>query len=201
MHKLSFCTIFILILVFFCTIPVRSQQNSDFRKVSWGMTKSEVKATEPLTPKGENATSLVYQDSVAGINMIVGYTFSQKGKQLIAGGYLSAEHYQDRNRYVIDYQALKNVLTKRYGNPKKDKIQWMNDFFKDAQNKLGLAVALGHVYYLTEWQTENTVITMTLVGSDYNIEHLVSFKGKAHKEQLEYLRNKAQQIYKNNYGQ
>ncbi len=199
MIKIPNITLALLTFVLFSGVA-QSVQQPDFREARWGMTKAEVKRTEHSPLRGESKTSLVYQDSIAGIHTIVGYTFSSDGKQLIAGGYLSEENYKDRNMYLGDFRAMKQYLIGIYGQPEVDKVRWLNDFFKKDPEKRGFAVALGHVYYLTEWENENTTITMTLVGKDYKVQQLVSFKSKQYKEKLDYIRKNAEEIYKQKYS-
>lgn len=175
-------------------------QSTDFRKTEWGMSKNEVKALEPLPLQGENQTSLVYQDSIAGIDVVIGYTFSTDSDQLIAGGYLSQSKYKNQNEYIDDFNTMKKYFTGKYGEPKLDKVRWLNNFFKNSPEKAGFAVALGHAYYLTEWDTPNSVITMTLSGQDYEIQHLVSFKSKQYSEKLDHIRKQAEEIYNQKYG-
>jgi len=186
------------IMLIFASVCVG--QNADFRQAQWGMSKDEVKSLEHLPLQGENQTSLVYQDSISGIDVVIGYTFSIDSNQLIAGGYLSQSEYKDQNKYLNDYNAMKKYLTKKYGQPKVDKVRWLNDFFKDSPKKAGFAVAVGHAYYLTEWETEKSVITMSLSGQDYNIQHLVSFKSKEYSEKLDYIKKQAEEIYQQKYG-
>jgi len=175
-------------------------QNTDFREAKWGMSKNDVKSLEHLPLQGENQTSLVYQDSIAGIDVVIGYTFSTDSNQLIAGGYLSKAKYKSQNKYIDDFNTMKKYLTGKYGEPNVDKIRWLNNFFKNSPEKVGFAVALGHAYYLTEWDTQNTVITMTLSGQDYEIQHLVSFKSKQYSEKLDHIRKQAEEIYNQKYG-
>ncbi|MCK4325552.1 hypothetical protein KAW55_02220, partial [bacterium] len=101
----------------------------DFRKISWGMNKEQVKKMETAKLINEDEDSIAYQASVAGLDCAIFYKFTQ-GK-LVNAGYSITQAHSNKNDYISDYNKLKKILTKKYGKPIKDFSRWKNDLYKD----------------------------------------------------------------------
>ena len=148
----------------------------DFRKTNWGMSKEQVKATEDKKPDSEYDNSLVYYVKIDGDDYLCGYSFLQD--KLYNTGYVFVGDHSNKNDYIRDYKNLKEILTKKYGKPKTDRITWDNDLFKNDMSQWGLAVSIGHLSYGNIWETSTTYITLGLNGDNYEISLIAAYDSR-----------------------
>ncbi|MBA7588846.1 hypothetical protein ES708_30916 [subsurface metagenome] len=157
----------------------------DFRKVNWGMSKEEVKATEDKKPFSENDTDLYYKNvEIIGRNFFCSYGFIQD--KLYESNYnigtTLGEIHSNKNDYIDDYESVKEILTKKYGKPKRDVVTWKNDLFKNKKQDWGTAISIGHLVYVSTWETPTTEIGVALGGNNYEIWLSVGYDSKELKE-------------------
>ncbi len=117
----------------------------DFRKVKWGMTIAQAKATEPAKPIREAGLGskkiLVYEDQVAGLSCDVVYIFVKD--KLVRAKYLVTSKHTNNNQYLSDFYSLAESLENKYGKPTSDNKFWKSDLYKDSPNDWGLQWRLG----------------------------------------------------------
>ena len=87
---------------------------TNFRKSSWRMSKDEVRATEASPPAYESETALGYRGELMGSECMVYFEFDSVG--LARAAYMIDN--PDDARDIEDYNRLKSLLTKKYGEPK-----------------------------------------------------------------------------------
>ena len=92
------------------------------------------------------------------------------------------EDHTNKNFYINDYEELKEILTKKYGKPKKDEKIWDNELYKDDRSSWGLAVSVGHLAYGASWETSTTEIVLRLSGDNYKISLILAYDSKELKE-------------------
>jgi len=151
-----------------------------FRKAKWGMSKEEVKMSEQLKVAEEDDNFLVYKTSIIGKDVFVVYFFIDK--QLTRARYVLAESHSNKNDFISDYNNFKEILIKKYGNPLKDESFWKNDLFKDDYSSWGTAISVGHLVYLSNWETKDTEITNILSGENYDISCIIEYRSTNLKE-------------------
>lgn len=167
--------------------------NQVFRNATWGMSKSQVKITEKEKPKSEDDSFLVYVGKVAGMNALIIYVFVDN--KLVRAKYSFIENNSNRNDNITDYNNLKKLFEKKYAKPKEDKFIWKNDLYRDNSSEWGFAVSLGHLLFYSQWETSNTVITLTLSGENHRTELVAEYYSKA----LEVLEGKILRKERANY--
>ena len=150
------------------------QTETDFRKVNWGMSKSEVKQAETSELSQEETNSLAYRTELEGFDAFVGYIFA--GDKLTRGKYVLLEDHSNKNDYISDYKKLKGLLTKKYGDPEKDETIWKNDLYQDDYEDWGTAISIGHLIYYSTWKTERTEVTLYLSGENYSISTIIEYQ-------------------------
>lgn len=166
-------------LVFFLAEPSIAEEFS-FRKTKWGMSIEEVKSSEPLKIAQEDENLLGYKTSVIGKDVFVVYFFIEN--QLLRARYVLAESHINKNDYITDYNDFKEILTKKYGKPKRDETLWKNDLYKDDYSSWGSAIGMGHLIYFSTWETPNTEIGNMLTGDNFDISCIVEYSSKNLKE-------------------
>ncbi len=160
-------------------------ESSDFRAVTWGMTRAEVKATERLTPVFDDDKRLQYEVTVASLSAAMGYYFHEG--QLTQGGYAFTESHSNENSHLEDFVRITKILKKKYGKPDVSKKLWKNSLYRDNHEKWGFAISIGHLVKYEEWETSETVIRHVILGDDYKIHHGLTYRSK----RLEHLVQKA----------
>lgn len=146
----------------------------NFRKTTWGMSRDQVKASEDTKPTGEKPDVLTYRDELDGIPAIVGYLFD--GDKLTRAGYLMRGSYDDPNKYIEDYDKVKESMIKTYGAPAQDEIQWKEGEESQDHAQYGKAVCDGKLRYTTVWTDGVTMITERLGGENGNCKHGLMFE-------------------------
>lgn len=159
---------------------------NDFRKADWGMSISEVKQTEETEILQETDDIIAYETTLAGYKALVVYIFA--GNQLTRAKYSFIEEHSNKNDYISDYSNLKNLLTKKYGNPYEDETYWKNDLYRDDYSDWGFAVSLGHLLYYAKWNSDRTEIFAVLQGENYQIRTVIEYTSKNLGEQEDKIR-------------
>jgi hypothetical protein len=138
----------------------------DFRNISWGMTKEEVKTTETGPPNSEGKDYITYRDSVMGLDAIVGFHFYNNS--LVEAGYAFRDKYESVDVYIKQYENIKDALNDIYGQAPIDK-----DFeckTEHTPENDGNSVML-----LSELLTQRSVIRLVLMGQggdcDFGLLH------------------------------
>ena len=176
----SVLLIVILILVISTLALFAEEVKYDFRETTWGMSKEQVKATEDRKADYEENAMLSYKVKIFGGNYYCFYSFLED--TLYNGGYVSTEEHTNKNLYINDYKELKRILTKEYGKPIMDEINWKNDLYKDDKSEWGMAISIGDLEYWALWETLNTKIGLILDGDNYEISLILSYDSKEQRE-------------------
>ena len=150
----------------------------DFRNVVWGMTQAEVIRAETAATLDEQGDDyLWYKDvTIDGKKCALLYLF--KSGRLNGAGYFFVHKHTNLNDFIDDFQSIKSLLTKKYGAPASDDVIWKNDLFKDDYQNWGSAIAMGHLVYRAAWETERTLLILSLSGDNYEIDMLIGYYSK-----------------------
>lgn len=186
-------SIIVSVLIIFSVIIVFSEQQYDFRKITWGMSKEQIKTIENknIVYEGDNSLghSLCYEVDISNKNYYCIYYFLED--KLYTAGYMSTEEYTNKNDYIRDYKEIKEILTKKYGEPDKKKllsshnreeVYWENDLYKDDETEWGFAISIGDLSYGSIWETSTTDIELILDGNNYEINLRIRYISKELKE-------------------
>lgn len=179
----------LLLLVLCVSSLMASAEDHDFRNVNWGMSEEEVKANETATWVMKIKEGVIaYKTKIAGFDAALYYEFVND--QLVNACYMFDIQHTNENDYIDDYEKLKTLLTKKYGSPiSNDDMIWKDTLYQNKQDEYGFAVSIGHLVYLTKWETEDTLIDLHLSGDNYKIYLFISYTSK----NLKYLLEKKQE--------
>lgn len=166
------------LIIFFSEMS--EAEDFSFRKTKWGMSIEDVKSSETLKIAEENENYLGYKTSVIDKKVYIVYFFIEN--QLVRSRYVLAESHSNRNDYITDYNEFKEILTKKYGKPKRDETFWKNDLYQDDYSSWGTAIGMGHLVYFSSWETPNTEIDCILTGDNFDISCIVEYQSKNLKE-------------------
>lgn len=160
--------------------------SKDFRDSNWGMTKEQVKKTETGEISQETGDFLAYNVDLAGYDSYVIYIFTNN--KLTRAKYLMREEHSNKNQYITDYDAMKSLLSQKYGKSSKDEVFWRNELYKDDYSDWGFAISLGHLVYYSSWETETTSIFLLLNGENYNLNTEIEYQSKALEDEENHMR-------------
>jgi hypothetical protein len=154
----------------------------DFRNVKWKMNKDQLKLKETGRFSLEYNNTMVYENVEAGgYESLLYYDFNEE-EELYQASYLLTHEYENATSYISDYKDLKEKLTNLYGEPVRDEEVWLNKMWKDRRSEWGMAIRSGHLIYTAIWETEDTLITMYLMGEDFDHSFAVVYRAKEVKE-------------------
>jgi len=57
----------------------------------------------------------------------------------------------------------------------------------------GLAASIGHLAFQSDWETDRTLIRLTLKGDNFNIKIGIMYTSKIHKELIDKAKNKSEE--------
>ncbi len=159
------------ILPFLSILYRQAPQGYDFRETNWGFQRNQVINSEKQ-PVFVNKDNIIgYESSIAGMKCLIGYIFTDE--KLTRAKYVIQETHTNKS----DYKTLKSLLTKKYGSTILDNDQkWFNDLYKDEYQQWGMAISLGHLSYISSWQTPKTKIDLVLSGDNYEINLVIEYK-------------------------
>jgi hypothetical protein len=150
----------------------------DFRHTTWGMTADEVIKSEGKDPQERSEKIAVYSTKISGKDFLLIYQFIEN--KLAIAGYMLDEKHTNKTDYLADYNEIKELLIKKYGEPAEDQQEWKNDLYKNNTAKWGTAISVGHLSYTSIWETPNTTINLALHGDNFEIQCGVLYNSKEH---------------------
>lgn len=95
------------------------------------------------------------------------------------------EEHPNENHYVDDFKNIKNLLTKKYGSPTKNREDWKNRLYKNDYSRRGFAVCLGYLSYTCQWEIDETEIVSHLSGENYMVTHWITYQSRFFKKAFE----------------
>jgi len=169
-----------------------AQSNFDFRYVCWGSSREEVKATEnDKKPIMDTEDALIVEDNINDLKCNVIYIFTNN--KLVRAKYFITENFTDEYRYKSSFDELENLLTEKYGKPKK--ITRYPDEYKRMPNMFGVGLSTGRIAFMSSWETSKTEIVLGLTGNNYKVQFEMQYKSLELKR-LEESKNKKKALDK-----
>lgn len=183
--------IFLIYIVSLST-PLRLGWCEDFsfRNSKWGMTQEEVTASEiKMDPVEINENTIKYKTQILGKNVELIYLFSQN--KLAGAAYKLDDNYLNSHHFLNTYRQFKAALNQKYGQPVEETTNWLNDRFRNVNQKRGLALSLGHTEYFASWETANTKISTSLKEENYYVLCLIEYWSKEYQYLTEAIKAKS----------
>ena len=171
----------LIILLLF--IPLVSF-GQDFRKMSFGDTKEQLKETYPdvdFDVENDQGYEMLYHvGMIAGIKTQIGYVFLDN--KFTIGSYVFAENDFLRSgaERVRDYNNVSGRLNDKYDMV--DMTEWYKTSYKD--DNPGFALELNHVSFREDYEGEKLVIIHTLKTESSSTEHSVIYATREFAEMM-----------------
>jgi hypothetical protein len=148
-----------------------------FRKVSWLMSRAQVKKVETAALKFENPKGLVYEDTFLGLDVSVIYTF--QNDKLTRASYNFTDKHSDKTLFIDDFKTVQAKLIEKYGKPKNEKDAfWKNRLYKNDPSQYGTAISIGHLTYQSFWSFPEYTIYLGLNGDNHKISFNLVYLSK-----------------------
>jgi hypothetical protein len=174
--------------------PISAQ---DFRQAAWGMTQTQVMATEPDRPaevRQENGEMIVKYDSVKATEFAGRLLYIFVNDKLVRAKYVSNAEHSELNDFIADFRAVEPILMEKYGKPAAERAVWEDDLYQQerlpyldqdralpadilpSDQHAGLAVSLGNLRLITQRRSAHTKITHALTGANSRIVHQIEYR-------------------------
>lgn len=144
-----------------------------FAGVPWGSSRDQVIAAMGRQPRNSDDRTLVFDDPIAG--MPARSTFLFSNNQLTRGSYFFTAKHAYENKHLEEFNAIDEILKRKYGEPAASDTTWHNNMFKYVYKDYGLAVSLGQMSMLAGWKIGCVKLTHTLSGGNGQINHTIEY--------------------------
>ena len=136
--------------------------NRDFRDFAWGTSLTSIQSGEKaeFVDKIQN-DMLIYKDKLAGYDCNVSYGFNENDK-MISGNYIFNKKYTNPQLYIQDFATFKKLLTRKYGKPTSEKMNWNKNTPLLEKHNFGQAIVDGNLNMSTVWTTGRSLIEIAL---------------------------------------
>lgn len=156
----------------------------DFKQFRWGDGKDAIIAVEGapaqrITDSQYQAEILCYHTTVAGLKAQLSYMLGDT-EGLFIVVYSLLEKQDDATGYIGDYDLLREVLTGKYGTPVYDDMAWnCGEVLQEVyQDDLDTAFRLGYVTFETVYETDTTMIFLTMEGEMFGATTELVYQSK-----------------------
>jgi hypothetical protein len=140
-------------------------------RMEWGKTKARILRAEgrPLDQGISGGLEVVsYHRDILGKKCLVAYVFEDE--KLVAVRLHLLERYADKDRYVADYDKIRDFLTEKVGKPRSNNVVWRDDLALADRNKgWGTALSMGCLSLDSEWVFQGTGLRLSLTGDNNEI--------------------------------
>jgi hypothetical protein len=151
--------------------PTEIDLESSYKpNVEWGTTREGIIRTEgrPQTQDAsQDVENLVYRREIMKKKCQVEYVFDEGS--LVSTRFRLMENYADKNRYIEDYNKLRQYLTATVGAPRADRTVWQDRFYESQNDCWGIALSQGQVEFSSEWVFRDTEVRLTLAGANNHV--------------------------------
>ncbi len=131
------------------------EKTSTFRNASWGMSPTEVKASESAQFREATAVWMMFSGREADIPVQIFYLFADD--KLVGGFYLFQGNHRNSKKYFADFSRVKTRLEERYGSPLRS-----SDQYNDDPRSWGASIERGISSRQVKWETASTTILLRL---------------------------------------
>lgn len=138
--------------------------------VAWGKTEDGILRAEgrPLSREySGDMEFLRYHRDVFGKRCLVTYVLVDR--RLTSLRLHLLERYADKDRYIADYNKVREFLNAKVGEPRFNNVVWKDRAYAERGEKLGTAVTSGSLSLSSEWVYQTTGLRLSLSGENSEV--------------------------------
>lgn len=138
--------------------------------ITWGMSREGILRAEgrPLSLEESGAWEFLrYRRDVFGKKCHVAYVLANR--RLVSVRVMLLENYADKDRYIAEYNEVRDFLNRTIGEPRYDNVIWSDRAYAERGQNLGTAVDSGCLSLSSEWVTGETGLKISLTGEPSGI--------------------------------
>lgn len=139
-------------------------------RIEWGRSEEVILRAEgrPLSrDQSGDMAFLSYQRQVLGKRCLLTYVMIDR--KLASLRLYLLERYANKDRYVADFNQIRDFLNARIGEPRYNNVVWKNGAYADKGQSLGTAVTTGSLSLSSEWALGDTGLRLSLKGENSEI--------------------------------
>ena len=139
-------------------------------RMEWGKTKARILRAEgrPLAREVSGGLEfLSYHRDILGKKCLLAYVLNNE--KLVAVRLHLLEKYADKNRYIVDYNKIRDFLNEKVGEPRYDNVVWRDRAYAEKTEDWGKALSSGGVSLSSEWVFHGTGLRLSLTGENNNV--------------------------------
>ncbi|RYZ17073.1 MAG: hypothetical protein EOO70_02955 [Myxococcaceae bacterium] len=143
-----------------------------YQQARWGMSLVELKKLYPGAGHVE-ASGIALNGKTAGLETVT--VFRLVGDKLVLVIVTETENRSSAAADLQDYERLKRLLTRRYGEPLNEEEAWSSDLFRGDPARRANAIKMKTLVLKTTWMTGETMIILEAEGEAFGIKSSVSY--------------------------
>ncbi len=139
-------------------------------KIEWGRSDEVILRAEgrPLSRDlSGDMEFLRYQRQVFGKRCLLTYVLIDRKLASLRVHLL--ERYANKDRYVADYNKIREFLNAKIGEPRYNNVVWKDWAYAEKGQNLGTAVTSGSLSLSSEWTFQGTGLRLSLTGENSEI--------------------------------
>jgi hypothetical protein len=147
-------------------------------RIEWGRSEEIVLRAEgrPLSRDlSGDMVFLHYQRQVLGKRCLVTYVMIDR--KLASLRLHLLERYANKDRYVADYNRIRDFLNAKVGQPRYDNVVWKDWAYAEKGENLGQAVTTGSLSLSSEWTLGDTGLRLSLTGVNSEVRFDAEING------------------------
>ena len=134
-----------------------------FAELGFGTSHDDFLKAQTTVPDVNDPTTIGFLGvDVFGLKGVEVYYMFNEGNMLYDIVCTLRPTLDDPTDAILLYNEMVAALTAAYGEPLGSSVTWGDPTYQNEPDKLGLALQLGHVYYLSAWSTETYSAIVTL---------------------------------------
>jgi hypothetical protein len=143
---------------------------NDLPRIEWGRSEETILRAEgrPLSRDlSGDMVFLHYQRLVLGKRCLMTYVLIDR--KLASLRLHLLERYANKDRYVADYNRIRDFLNAKIGQPRYNNVVWKDWAYAEKGENLGQAVTTGSLSLSSEWTQGDTGLRLSLTGENSEV--------------------------------
>lgn len=149
------------------TKPLLPEEECDFGNFQWGMPLDDVINVHGGGYSKVDENTIRYERvRTEGFASDAEYIFDNGGLSGATYFIMPDSAYEDKTRYLSDYDALSEIYTKSFGQPVSDDVEFASGKETGSEEERAELLGEGNVLFRRVWQSDTTEIRVVMARKD-----------------------------------